>query len=168
VIALFFTTSLINAHIVYEVKQQKGRPARAELWVAGGRAHLKLPEREIFWDLVHERRVELAGGRSRDQPIAFERMVQSDELFPRGWKLPRHGHKRVLGKTCDILTHQQDVPRGDGSVKARFTWCVWRGLPLMLEYRETVCRRRRCKHGVARWKAVQLTPGAARDSDVQR
>jgi hypothetical protein len=167
VLSLFFTSALVNAHIVYEVKQ-KGAHARAELWVAEGKAHLKLPEREIFWDLVHERRLELSGGRSRDQPIAFERMVQSDELFPRGWKLPRHGHKRVLGKNCDILTHHQEVPRADGSVKARFTWCVWSGLPLGLEYVEKLCRGHHCKQTRAVWRAREVHMGAAKASDVIR
>jgi hypothetical protein len=168
VLSLFVaTTALVNAHIVYEVKRH-AKAERAELWVAEGKAHLKLPEREIFWDLVHERRLDVSGGRSRDEPIAFEHIVRADELFPRGWKLPRHGHRRVLGHTCDILTHHQEVPRSDGSVKARFTWCVWSGLPLALEYGEKLCRGHRCTNTRAVWRAREVHLGAAKTGDVIR
>ena len=168
-IALFFllAQSLANAHVVYQV-WQKGAQARAELWLTPERAHLKAPDREVFWDLVKERRLDLSGGRSRDEPISFSRILQADELFPRGLSLTRGGRRRLLGRTCQVFTHQQDVPTGESNVKSRFTWCIWRGVPLSLDYARSVCRGRACKRSGATFRATELSLGGVKEGDVRR
>jgi hypothetical protein len=159
--------AVVNAHIVYQVQVEKQK-TRAELWVMPERAHLKAPGRDVFWDLAKERRLDLSGGRRRDEPISFSRMVRKDELFPRGLRLGARGTRRVLGRTCRLYSHKQDVPTGDGDERAQLTWCIWQGVPLSLDYAESVCRRGRCRNSKARWRATQVTTGAAKDEDVKR
>jgi hypothetical protein len=153
-----------NAHVVYRLQPA----ARAELWLMPGRAHLKMPALEIFWDLAKERRLDLFDGRSRDEPISFGRILQANELFPRGWGLPRHGQRRILGRSCLVYAHQQEVPKPDGSEKSSFSWCVWRGVPLAFDYALNVCHGHRCTRTTTRWKAVELTVGAVKDAEVAR
>jgi hypothetical protein len=164
--AIALAAQLANAHVVYALKPDK---QRAELWLMPGRAHLKSPRREVFWDLVKERRFHHEGSRNVDEPIVgFGRIVEADELFPRGWTLPRRGRKKILGKSCDLLTHKQEVPTSDGVVQSRFAWCVWKGVPLSLDYAVSVCKRGRCQRSLRRWNAVQLDLGVVKDEDVKR
>jgi hypothetical protein len=160
-----------NARVVFEVKQEGSPPARWQLWTAPDRAHLKAPNHEIFWDLTKERRVDVRGTRSRDEPIVFGKQLRADELFPRGVKLKKLAPSKILGRSCQMVRHEQsDITVTGGTRKARLTWCVWKGLPIGLEYTESVCHKHlpRCVNETVLWKAVEIALDAAKPGDLNR
>jgi hypothetical protein len=160
-----------NARVVFEMKQDKAVPARWQLWTAPDRAHLKAPDREIFWDLSKERRVDQRSGRTRDEPIVFNKLVRPDELFPRGLKLKALPASKILGRKCQMKRYEQMAfTRSGATRRAKLTWCVWKGLPIGLEYAETVChpQSRHCANSTLLLKAIEIAMGAAKDADLNR
>jgi hypothetical protein len=173
-LALFFLaarpSALPNARVMFEVKQAGVPSEHWQLWTDGPRAHLRSSSGvDVFYDLQHERRLDLRNGRSRDEPISFGKLLKREEIFPRGVRLTRRGGGKLLGKKCQRVFHQQEELVADGTRKLRSSWCVWNGIPLTMDFEEVVCNRaKKCLTAKSKWTALELTMGAAKASDFPR